>query len=60
MKRVYINIHNSFVVKPIHLMEPVIRHGQIKNETIQQMINIKCRLDLNPAKPAWEFKPQAL
>lgn len=60
MKRVYITIHNSFVVKPIHLMEPVIRHGQIKNEIIQQMINITYRLDLNPTKPASEFIPQAL
>lgn len=60
MKRVYISIPNSGVVKPRHLMEPVIRHGQIKNETIQQMINIAYRLDLNPMKPASEFRPQAL
>lgn len=41
-------------------MEPVIRHGQIINETIQQIINIAYRLDLNPMKPALGFRPQAL
>lgn len=53
-------IPNSAVVKPIHLMEPVIRHGQIKNEIIQEMINITYRLNLNAMKPALGFRPQAL
>lgn len=60
MKRVHITIPSSVVAKPIHLMEPVIRHGQIRNEIIQQMINITYRLNLNPMQPALGFRPQAL
>lgn len=60
MKRVYIIIPNNAIVKLIHLTEPVIRHGQIKNEIIQQMINITYRLNLNSMKPTLGFRPQAL
>lgn len=41
-------------------METAIRHGQIKIETIQLMINITYKLVLIPMKPALEFRPQAL